>query len=280
MIVNVCFDDEQLNQALLYAYSQAGQSEAALSLLTQMLAEKPDDQTLWLHRANALLQKKQYENAIASLETALRLAEHSSNHSVRNTENIALTAQLQMQYGSIERALQLYGKIWKKHQSPNLVIEAAEYLLSAGHIKATNKLLKKIKKKSSSKQTLTMLQRSQLAYLNGKVLQHRNKNTAAVKAYEQALAINSINGQALLALAQIKRSQGKSHQAQMLLLRASSLEEVMLAALTEHADLMMSLGRYGKALEYLQQALAHAPQEQTIFENIKILQRLVNQRES
>jgi len=84
----------------------------------------------------------------------------------------------------------------------------------------------------------------------------------------------------LLALAQIKRSQGKSHQAQMLLLRASSLEEVMLAALTEHADLMMSLGRYGKALEYLQQALAHAPQEQTIFENIKILQRLVNQRES
>lgn len=273
-------DDKQLNQALLYAYSQAGQSEAALSLLTQMLAQQPNDQTLWLHRANALLQRKQYVNAIASLETALRLEKQSSNQRINNTENIALTAQLQMQYGSIERALQLYGKVWRHHQNPNLVIEAAEYLLSSGHVNSADKLLKKIKQKSSSKNKLSMLQQSQLAYLFGKVLQHKNQNIAAAKEYEQALSLNSVNGHALLALAQLKRAQGKSHQAQMLLLRASTLENVMLAALTEHADLMMSLERYGKALEYLQQALAHAPQEQAIFENIKILQRLVNQRES
>lgn len=273
-------DDKQLNQALLYAYSQAGQSEAALSLLSQMLVEQPNDKSLWLHRANALLQKKQYVHAIASLETALRLKEKTKKQPANNSENIALTAQLQLQYGSIERALQLYEKIWRDHQSPNLVIEAAEYLLSAGHVKATNKLLKKLSKKSSSNKQLTMMQQSQLAYLSGKVLQHQDKTVAAVKAYEQALTFNSVNGHALLALAQIKRAQGKSHQAQMLLLRASNIEEVMLAALTEHADLMMSLARYGKALEYLQQALAYAPQEQAIFENIKILQRLVSQKES
>lgn len=282
-------DDAQLNQALLYAYSQAGQSEAALSLLTQMLVLEPNEQALWLHRANALLQKQQFLPAIASLEAALRLAKSgdrnkSANKSANKTETIALTAQLQMQHGSIERALELYEEIWRHHQSPNLVIEAAEFLLSSGQVKATGKLLKKINKKrhkkSSSKQQLTMLQQSQLAYLTGKVFQHQTKTSAAVKAYEQALVLNSVNGHALLALAQIKREQGKSHQAQMLLLRASMLENVMLAALTEHADLMMSLGRYAKALEYLQQALAHAPQEQAIFENVKILQRLVNQRES
>ncbi len=276
-------DDKQLNQALLYAYSHAGQSEAALSLLTQMLTEQPNEQALWLHRANALLQKKQYLHAIASLETALRLEKvsvNSSNQAFNNIENIALTAQLQMQHGSVERAIQLYEKIWRSHQNPNLVIEAAEFLLSSGNVKPTSKLLKKMNKKLSKIQQLTMLQQSQLAYLNGKVYQQQSKNNAAVKAYEQALAFNSVNGHALLALAQIKRVQGKSHQAQMLLLRASTLDSVMLAALTEHADLMMSLGRYTKALEYLQQALLHAPQEQTIFENVKILQRLVNQRES
>ena len=273
-------DDKQLDQALLYAYSQAGQSEAALSLLSQMLVKQPNEQALWLHRANALLKKKQYINAIASLETALRLAGNNKLNAKNNTENIAFTAQLQMQYGSIERAIQLYENIWNQHKSPELVIEAAEFLLGSGDIKSTEKLLKKLNETSLKNQQLSMLQQSQLAYLAGKVFHQQEKITSAVKMYDKALAFNSVNGHALLALAQVKRAQGKSHQAQMLLLRASTLEEVMLAALTEHADLMMSLGRYKKALTYLQQALAYAPQEQAIFENIKILQRLVNQRES
>jgi hypothetical protein len=42
----------------------------------------------------------------------------------------------------------------------------------------------------------------------------------------------------------------------------------------------MSLGGFAKALEFLQQALAHAPHESTIIENVETLQRLVNQSES
>lgn len=262
-------NDKQLNQALLFAYSQAGQSEAALSLLTQMIAESPNEPTLWLHRANALLQSKNYPLVIASLETALRLGELSA-------ENVALTAQLQMQHGSIDRALELYLKIWQQHENPQLVLDAVEYLTSINQLNAADKFLKKLK----STRQLNNQQQSQLAYLRGKILQQQDELSRAEKAFAQALKVNSVNGYALLAGAQVKRALGKTHQAQMLLLRASNLDTVKLSALTEHADLMMSLGRYAKALEFLQLALAHAPHESSIFENVKTLQRLVNQSES
>lgn len=261
-------DDKQLNQALLYAYSQAGQSEAALSLLTQMLEEQPNESALWLHRANALLQRKNYPLVISSLETALRLGE-------KGIENIALTAQLQMQYGSVERSIQLYSQVWQQ-RDPKLVLDAVEYLVSAKRLVAAESLLKKIR---STKAT-SRLQKSRLSYLGGKIAQLQGEQTRAETAFDQALKDNSVNGQALLAAAQVKRSLGKSHQAQMLLLRASSIDGVKLSALTEHADLMMSLGRYAKALEFLQEALAYAPHESSIFENVKTLQRLVNQSES
>jgi len=266
-------NDQQLNQSLLYAYSQAGQSDAALSLLSQMLTNKPNSSSLWLHRANAFLQKKaqtkDYPLIISSLETAIRLGE-------TGPENIALTAQLQMQYGSISRAIKLYQQIWHQHNNPQLVLDAIEYLVSVHQLVEAENWLNEIKLPPSLNNEHT----SQLFYLRGKVSQQQEKWLIAETAFDNALNENSINGDALLAAAQVKRELGESHQAQMLLLRASNLETVRLSALTEHADLMMSLGRYAKALDFLQQALSFAPHESTLIENVQTLQRLVNQSES
>jgi tetratricopeptide (TPR) repeat protein len=266
-------NDHQLNKSLLYAYSQAGQSDAALSLISQMLVNKPNSATLWLHRANAFLQKKaqdkNYQLVISSLETAIRLGENGP-------ENIALIAQLHMQHGSISRAIQLYQQIWQHQNNPQLVLEALNYLVSINQLVKAEGWLKEIKINSS----LNNEHKSQLFYLTGKVSQQQRKWHSAEIAFEKALNENSINGDALLAAAQVKREQGESHQAQMLLLRASNIEAVRLSALTEHADLMMSLGRYAKALEYLQQALSFAPYESSLIENVQTFQRLVNQSES
>ncbi|REL26906.1 hypothetical protein DXX93_10215 [Thalassotalea euphylliae] len=272
-------DDNQVNQSLLYAYSQAGQTQAALSLLTQMLNQEPNNADLWLHRANVLLVKQQYQRAIASLETAIRL--DKKKHVPTSADNIALTAQLQLQYGSIARAEHLYQQIWREHANPELVIDAVEYLLAKQQLNSASKLLGQINKgQSKTSKSLSSQQQSQLAYLNGKVQLAKGKRVKADKYFQQALALNAVNGQALLASAQLKRRAGQSHQAQMLLLRAANLDEFKLNALTEHADLMMTLGRYRKALELLQQALDFAPSESSIFENIKILERIVSQEAS
>ncbi|MGI2180085.1 tetratricopeptide repeat protein [Shewanella frigidimarina] len=259
-------DDAQLNQALLYAYTMAGHHDAALSLLEQMLNAMPNDQGLWLHRANALLKKDQFSQAIASLEAAIRLGES-------NADNLALTAQLQLQHGSINRARTLYARIWQTQTNAPLVFEACEYLIANQEFDAAKALLKKMSLPKSSPHGV----QSQLAYLNGLLAQQQGSTALAARSFEQALSFNGVNGKALLALAAVKRSQQQSHQAQMLLLRAGALDEVKLQALTEHADLMMALGRYPKALELLQQAADFAPQEPSLFENIQILQRLVRQ---
>ena len=262
-------NNQQLNQALLYAYTLAGQSEAALSLLEQMLVDHQDDKSLWLHRANALLNKQQYILAIASLEAAIRLGEN-------NQDNLALAAQLQLQHGSVGRAQQLYSRIWRNHNNPTLVLEAVEYLMASNQLNSAKNLLKKMKLRPKSPAYL----HSQLAYLSGRLAQLKGSMLQAAKAFERSIRFNAVNGQALLALAQVKRAQQHSHQAQMLLLRASALDQVKLAALTEHADLMMSLGRYAKALTLLQQAASYAPQEHSITENIKTLRRMISQGNS
>jgi tetratricopeptide (TPR) repeat protein len=265
-------DDAQLNQALLYAHTMAGHHDAALSLLEQMLNATPNDKGLWLHRANALLKKDQFSQGIASLEAAIRLGEN-------NADNLALTAQLQLQHGSINRAQTLYGRIWQTQaqnqvqSNANLVFEACEYLIANQEFAAAKALLKKMSLPKNSPHGV----QSQLAYLNGLLAQQQGNTALAARLFEQALSFNGVNGKALLALAAVKRSQQQSHQAQMLLLRAGALDEVKLQALTEHADLMMALGRYPKALELLQQAADFAPQEPRLFENIQILQRLVRQ---
>ena len=183
---------------------------------------------------------------------------------------------MQLQHGSVGRAQQLYSRIWRNHNNPTLVLEAVEYLMASNQLNSAKNLLKKMKLRPKSPAYL----HSQLAYLSGRLAQLKGSMLQAAKAFERSIRFNAVNGQALLALAQVKRAQQHSHQAQMLLLRASALDQVKLAALTEHADLMMSLGRYAKALTLLQQAASYAPQEHSITENIKTLRRMISQGNS
>ena len=81
-----------------------------------------------------------------------------------------------------------------------------------------------------------------------------------------------------MALAKVHRINNDSHKAQMLLLRASEIPEVQLQALTEHADLQLTLGNTRKALALLREALARKPNEQTLINNVNTLQTMVMQQ--
>lgn len=261
--------DAQLNEALVYSYSNSGQSEAALAMLEQMLTKQSNEPKLWLQRANIYLAKEDFALAISSLETAIRLGE-------KQTDNLALTAQLQLQYGSVPRAIALYQKIWQQGGAPATVLDAINYLIDSYKHAEAKKLLTQVNK---SKQ-LAPSSQAQALYLTGKLAFNQSQNKRAKHALKKALTLQPIHGQALMTLAKVHRVKQETHQAEMLLLRASEVPEVRLQALTEQADLQLNIGNTKKALALLRQALELAPNEQTLINNVNTLQSMVLQQGS
>lgn len=261
--------DSQLNEALVYSYSNSGQSEAALAMLEQMLTKQSNEPKLWLQRANIYLAKEDFSLAISSLETAIRLGE-------KQTDNLALTAQLQLQYGSVPRAIALYQKIWQQGGAPATVLDAINYLIDSYKHAEAKKLLAQVNK---SKQ-LAPSSQAQALFLTGKLAFNQSQNKRAKQALKKALTLQPIHGQALMTLAKVHRANQETHQAEMLLLRASEVPEVRLQALTEQADLQLNIGNTKKALALLRQALELAPNEQTLINNVNTLQSMVLQQGS
>lgn len=262
-------NDTQLDEVLVYSYSNSGQSEAALAMLEQMLVSQPNKAKLWLQRANIYLAKQDHAVTISSLETAIRLGENQAS-------NLALTAQLQLQYGSTPRAIKLYQKIWQGQKDIGSVLDAIGFLIDSYKLNEANTLLTKAKKKKDLAPRL----RAEILFLSGKLDFQKSRFKQAEKSLQQALKLQPIHGSALMALAKVHRINNDSHKAQMLLLRASEIPEVQLQALTEHADLQLTLGNTRKALALLREALALKPNEQTLINNVNTLQTMVMQQGS
>jgi tetratricopeptide (TPR) repeat protein len=270
-------NDPQLDHALVYSYSNSGQTDAALAMLEQLLVTDPSDSKLWLQRANIYLSQERYVVAISSLETALRLGENQ-------TANIALAAQLQLQYGSTPRAINLYKSLGHSTDSKDskdstdntdVVFDAINYLIDTYKLAEAEQILT-----SQNSQALPHNKQAQYFYLSGKLHTQKGQVDNAQKAFTQAIDLNPIHGSALINLATLYRKKNDSHQAQMLLLRASEIADVRLQALTEHADLQLALGNQRKALSLLRQALELAPNEQTLINNVNTLQHMVLQQGS
>jgi tetratricopeptide (TPR) repeat protein len=259
----------ELDHALVYSYSNSGQKDAALAMLEQLLVTHPNDSKLWLQRANIYLSKEHYGIAISSLETALRLGENQS-------ANIALAAQLQLQYGSTPRAISLYKGLGHSADTTDVVFDAINYLIDTYKLAEAEQVL-------TSQKNIKVLpdnNQSQYFYLSGKLHQQKGNIDKAQKAFRRAVNLNPIHGSALINLAKLYRKKSNSHQAQMLLLRASEVADVKLQALTEHADLQLAIGNQRRALSLLRQALELAPNEQTLINNVNTLQHMVLQQEN
>lgn len=263
-------NDEQLEQALIYGYTNSGQSEAALAMLEQVLSKDASNAKLWLQRANIYLAKQDYDVTISSLETAIRLGEQDS-------ANLALTAQLQLQYGSTPRAIHLYQTMWSKREQLQSVLDAINYLIDTNKDSEADGLLAKVTKANNKANSKV---NAEVHYLSGKLALQKQSWQQAKRSLLNALKLNPIHPHALLTLARVYKANNDTHQAQMMLLRAAELPEVQLQALTEHADLELNLGNTRKALVLLRQALALKPNEQTLINNVNTLQQMVLQQGS
>jgi len=269
-------ENQQWQQGLLYSLISVKDNHAAKAMLNEMLQKTPNDARLWLQRSRLSLDDNASLDALTSMEMAIRLGNN-------RVDNIIATAQLHVNYGSVSRAAELIANLLTQWQElkPSDSNKSSKYfdgiesviawLIYEKHWPEAQRLL------THSEQYLTEisdLQKSQLKLHHAGLPGISSKKRA--QFYEQAIKLAPTNGKALIALAEHYQNSNDYTHAQMLYIRAATLDDFAERAFIGHAQVYIEQKNYAQAVTMLRKASKLNPSRQDIVDNIRLLDRMIN----
>ncbi len=269
-------ENQQWQQGLLYSLISAKDNHAAKAMLNEMLQKTPNDARLWLQRSRISLDDNTPLDALTSMEMAVRLGN-------TDADNLIATAQLHLNHGSVSRAADLMTQLLTQWQQkkPYVTSKNTEHfdaiesviawLVYEKHWPEAKQLLKHSDKYAKQ---ISNLQKSQLKLHHASL--PGNSSKQMTKLYEQAIKLAPTNGKALIALAEHYQKNHDYTQAQMLFIRAASLEGFAERAFIGHAQVYIEQKNYDQAATLLRKALKLNPSRQDLVQNIRLLDRMDN----
>ena len=258
-------DNSQWQQGLLHALSQARQYESALALIEQLLEANVNDPDLWLYRAYMSRQTGDDETTLTSLETAIRLG-------ANEVSNLQVSANLHMQIGSIERAVELLKTGFLEGMDFQFFDQALVWLIQNEEWDYAAELLANIQPGSG---TLRDTQLSRLNTREAMITLENGEESYARTLLQEALNLDPGNPDALMALGDLYQQSNNYSQAEMLYQRASAYPLYRENALISLAQLAINQVNYNKALTLLRDVVTENPQRSDLSRNIDILENLV-----
>lgn len=244
---------------------------ADLAALCQaLLAKDPNRGDLWLLQANAYLGLEQQKLAAENFEMADRLG-HATADSLYllgdiyvngNEADLAVDAYLRALHkakdGPAERALRGIKALLARnaHGPARLLLEQVQQLRGAQLAAAEQKELLKI--------------RARLAVAAG-------AGEEEAKVLAEVVALDPLDGEALLLLGQYHARTGNPEQAAFLYERAASLEKFEADAKVRHAQLLVQQAKYGEAVPLLKRAQQLQPREH-LQQYLEQVERLAQNR--
>lgn len=256
-------NNNQWKHGLLYALQRAGNNQAALNMVDELINETPNDKRLWLQRAQITLASNEKSKALTSMEMALRHGEKASS-------NLLTTAQLHLSAGSMTRATDLLIAISARNpQAFTQVNSAINWLISEGEIMQANRILRSIKGVAK----LPKPQQSQYYAALGSA-QEKNNIERAVKHFKKSLDLNPNQASVLIKLAQYYQSKQQFSRAQLYYQRAQVFPNFIKPALAGLAQIALEQAYYDKALAYLEKLKPLSSNKVNIDKNIDVLKRL------
>jgi len=261
-------DNTQWYQGLLYALIQSDDLTQAGSLVNEMLVDDPDNRKLWLQRAQIAMRAGDDIRALASMETALELGE-------KRADNIAMAAQLHMQQGSPDRAVELLASDLRKFvRSDNIdtVYQMAAWMASRDQWTPLARLLKAV---DGAGKSIPAQERAGFLVLNAQMAMANRHYKTAHSKLNQAIDLSPAHGEALLTMARLQRQRNNLQSADMYYLRAEALDDYKARALQGRAQVEIDRKDYASALKLLRKLYKEEPGRQQVFENIQALERIV-----
>lgn len=257
-------DNRQWQQGLLFALAQTYQFQSGLTLVDQMLQAEPDDRALWMYRSQMSLQAGEREQALSSLETAIRLGETS-------LANLQVGATLHLEMGSIGRAVELLAAGLEEGMRYRFIDQALHWLIRRGEWEQTEGLLAGV----AANLSLDDTERSQFLTRQASVSLNNNAQQAARTALQQAVELDPANAEALMQLADIHRENRNYNQAELLYQRASADSMFRENAFVLMAQLAIDQDNPERALQLLRDVVRNNPGRSDLGRNINSLENLV-----
>lgn len=257
-------DNRQWQQGLLFALAQTYQFHSGLTLVEQMLQAEPDDPTLWMYRSQMSLQAGEREEALTSLETAIRLGEASS------LANLQVAATLHMELGSIERAVVLLEEGLALQMPYAFVDQALGWLLRKGEWTQAERLLAGIEEGAlgDDDHSKYLMRQASISFNNEDLATARS-------ALEDAIRLDPNNAEALMLLADLHRDARSYNLAELYYQRASANDLFRENATISMAQLAIDQDDLERALRLLRDVVERNPQRSDLARNIDSLQNLV-----
>jgi len=230
--------------------------EDAVALLDVLIQRYPEKPEFWLLQANAFLGLKKPLKAAVNLECLDRMRKATP-------ENLMLLGDLYLGEDLPDLAAQAYCLALSAEPPlpASRVIRAAQQLSAKGafsQARFVNARLRALREK-----TLEPADRAQLAKLGARIaMAQGEEGVELVKALEETLKLNPLDGDALILMAQYYGRKGEPERAILNYERAAEVPDFEVQARTRQAQLLVSLGRFNDALPLLRRVQEVKPREE------------------
>jgi tetratricopeptide (TPR) repeat protein len=221
----------------------------AVALFETLIAETPDDPTLWLLQANAYLGLDEPRAAAVNLEAVRMMGKAQSS-------SLALLGDIYMNAGMYEFAKNAYLDVIKSDQGAthfSTAYRAADLLVRTHSHDQAQEILASIDKRYGAQ--LTEDDQLKLLTLKAKVARAQGREREASELLESIVTRDGTRGDALIELASYYRAQGEDERAFLAIERAQNLKGFEYQALLAHAQFRVEARDYAKAAELLREAL-------------------------
>ncbi len=255
-------DNPDYLEGLSQLYFESKRYAQAEALLAQLVTLRPQERRHWMLSAAALTQLDRRVDAIAALEAADGLG-------LLDREGLAALGELYAQERFYPEATATFVRL--RGQSADLgaehLLAFVRALIGSNQLDAAGQALAAINFELTRPQQILRLQ------AQADLSAAREQWTEAKAPLEALLALDPLNGRALLSLGRACKAQGDLARADALFESAARQPEFAHRACLEIADDAVRTRRYHRSLEYLERAaaIAKTPVVQQYIARIKLL---------
>ncbi|MBN2584919.1 MAG: tetratricopeptide repeat protein [Planctomycetes bacterium] len=226
----------------------------AVALCGSLIEAQPDRADLWLLQANAYIGLNQPLKAAENYELVDRLGQSTA-------ESLYTLGDIYVNEGIFDLAVGAYGRAMDKRSEgrPDRALRAAKVMIGRGALDQTQRLVEKTE--SVYGERLGDEDRKDLLKLRARLAVARGAGDQEADILKQIVAIDPLDGEALILLGQHSEKTGDIEQAINYLERAEALEKHEADAKTQHGRLLVNAGKYAEALPLLRSAQELKPRD-------------------
>ena len=226
----------------------------AAALTAELIKETPDAADLWLLQANAFVGLGQSMKAAQNYEIVDRLGKTT-------VDSLNMLGDIYVNEGLYDIAVTCYERAMLKtpRGAAERPIRAAKVLVGRGASADAEGLISQIERIYGAE--LKEAERKDLLKMKARMAVARGAGEDEARILEEIVAIDPLDGEALILLGQYHGRAGDSAKAIFLYERAAKLEKFEADAKVRHAQLLVGQGKYADALPLLRSAQQVKPRE-------------------